>query len=270
MRVPPRPSPFRLLAPVGAHRTSHRAPLLDVSRAGRYEANAKTAPSKFAANFELWEQTLDARKKVYRTVNRCGASVEDACRYPCEEVRAAAPTPYPLLFFFPKTKSPIPPARDVTRRFRPARVRRCATTWIRRCSRVLNPPARRAPAATRAPRNASSRHPAAASATPLRATRRDLEAPLEAPLEATRRDRRPVRADPRGRRRRVRSEGHLFLLLLLLLLLRPPVHRPLPDHPTGRRRDPGLLRRLAVERRRAPSAAATATTTKATTTRTRG
>ena len=101
MRVPPRPSPFRLLAPVGAHRTSHRAPLLDVSRAGRYEANAKTAPSKFAANFELWEQTLDARKKVYRTVNRCGASVEDACRYPCEEVRAAAPTPYPLLLFFP-------------------------------------------------------------------------------------------------------------------------------------------------------------------------
>ena len=180
---------------------------------------------------------------------------------------------FPLFFFpilFPKTKYAIPPARDVTRRFRPARVRRCATTWIRRCSRVLNPPARRAPAATRAPRNASSRHPAAASATPLRATRRDLEAPLEAPLEATRRDRRPVRADPRGRRRRVRSEGHLFLLLLLLLLLRPPVHRPLPDHPTGRRRDPGLLRRLAVERRRAPSAAATATTTKATTTRTRG
>ncbi len=100
MRVPPRPSPFCLLTPVGAHRTSHRAPLLDVSRAGRYEANAKTAPSKFAANFELWEQTLDARKKVYRTVNRCGASVEDACRYPCEEVRAAAPTPYPLLLFF--------------------------------------------------------------------------------------------------------------------------------------------------------------------------
>lgn len=98
MRVPPRPSPLRLLAPVGAHRTSHRAPLLDVSRARRYEANAKTAPSKFAANFELWEQTLDARKKVYRTVNRCGASVEDACRYPCEEVRAAAPTPYQFIF----------------------------------------------------------------------------------------------------------------------------------------------------------------------------
>ena len=176
--------------------------------------------------------------------------------------RRADALPSPFIFshlFFP-----------ILLRFRPARVRRCATTWIRRCSRVLNPPARRAPAATRAPRNASSRHPAAASATPLRATRRDLEAPLEAPLEATRRDRRPVRADPRGRRRRVRSEGHLFLLLLLLLLLRPPVHRPLPDHPTGRRRDPGLLRRLAVERRRAPSAAATATTTKATTTRTRG
>ena len=98
MRVPPRPSPFCLLAPVGAHRTSHGAPLLDVSRAVRYEANAKTAPSKFAANFELWEQTLDARKKVYRTVNRCGASVEDACRYPCEEVRAATPTPYRFIF----------------------------------------------------------------------------------------------------------------------------------------------------------------------------
>ena len=98
MRAPPRPSPFCLLAPVGAHRTSHQAPLLDVSRAVRYEANAKTAPSKFAANFELWEQTLDARKKVYRTVNRCGASVEDACRYPCEEVRAAAPTPYQFIF----------------------------------------------------------------------------------------------------------------------------------------------------------------------------
>ena len=114
------------------HCTSHRAPLLDVSRARRYEANAKTAPSKFAANFELWEQTLDARKKVYRTVNRCGASVEDACRYPCEEVRAAAPTPYQFIFshfvsqnkvpiLFPKTKSAVPLARDVTRRFRPAR-----------------------------------------------------------------------------------------------------------------------------------------------------
>ena len=133
MRVPPRLSPLRLLAPVGALIcTSHRAPLLDVSRARRYEANAKTAPSKFAANFELWEQTLDARKKVYRTVNRCGASVEDACRYPCEEVRAAATTPYQFIFshfvsqnkvpiLFPKTKSAVPLARDVTRRFRPAR-----------------------------------------------------------------------------------------------------------------------------------------------------
>ena len=102
------------------------------SLARRYEANAKTAPSKFAANFELWEQTLDARKKVYRTVNRCGASVEDACRYPCEEVRAAATTPYQCIFshfvsqnkvpiLFPKTKSAVPLARDVTRRFRPAR-----------------------------------------------------------------------------------------------------------------------------------------------------
>ena len=99
MRVPPRLSPLRLLPPVGALIcTSHRAPLLDVSRARRYEANAKTAPSKFAANFELWEQTLDARKKVYRTVNRCGASVEDACRYPCEEVRAAAATPNQFIF----------------------------------------------------------------------------------------------------------------------------------------------------------------------------
>ena len=79
------------------------------SLARRYEANAKTAPSKFAANFELWEQTLDARKKVYRTVNRCGASVEDACRYPCEEVRAAAPTPYQFIIpiLFPKTKFPF-------------------------------------------------------------------------------------------------------------------------------------------------------------------
>ena len=205
MRVPPRLSPLRLLAPVGALIcTSHRAPLLDVSRARRYEANAKTAPSKFAANFELWEQTLDARKKVYRTVNRCGASVEDACRYPCEEVRAAAPTPYPSVYFLPFFN--FQTNKAVTRRFRPARVRRCATTWIRRCSRVLSPPAQRAPAATRAPRISPRGilplRPSAAAATPPRATRRDLEAPLE----ATRRDRRPVRADPRGRRRRARSE----------------------------------------------------------------
>ena len=51
-----------------------------------YEANKQTAPAIFAANFEMWEQTLDSRKKVYRTVNRCGARVADACRYPCEEV----------------------------------------------------------------------------------------------------------------------------------------------------------------------------------------
>ena len=50
-----------------------------------YEANKQTAPSIFAANFEMWEQTLDSRKKVYRTVNRCGADVPEACRFPCEE-----------------------------------------------------------------------------------------------------------------------------------------------------------------------------------------
>ena len=51
-----------------------------------YEANKDTAPEMFAANFEMWEQTLDSREKVYRTVNRCHADAAEACRYPCEEV----------------------------------------------------------------------------------------------------------------------------------------------------------------------------------------
>lgn len=51
-----------------------------------YETNRDTAPEIFAANAEMWEQTLDSREKVYRTVNRCHTDAAEACRYPCEEV----------------------------------------------------------------------------------------------------------------------------------------------------------------------------------------
>ena len=34
----------------------------------------------------LWASILDSREKIYRKVNRCGASSSEGCRYVCEEI----------------------------------------------------------------------------------------------------------------------------------------------------------------------------------------
>ena len=51
-----------------------------------YEVNKKTANPIWRPNFEMAAQTFDTRKKVYRPLNRCGATPSEACRYPCEEL----------------------------------------------------------------------------------------------------------------------------------------------------------------------------------------
>ena len=51
-----------------------------------YEVNKKTTPKRFRVNAELWASQLNSRSKVYRKVNRCGASPSEGCRYVCEEI----------------------------------------------------------------------------------------------------------------------------------------------------------------------------------------